>query len=139
MAFNMIGLYMFGSQIERRVGSAEFLLFYLLNGILVGLFLVGINVAFGLDARFVGASGAIFALLLAFAAFFPDSKVFVFGILPVRAPLLVIGYAVIEILSHFLSLSEGISHLGHLAGFGFAYLYFLVRYGINPWQRFFLK
>jgi membrane associated rhomboid family serine protease len=139
LLFNMIGLYMFGSQVERRVGSTEFLLFYLLNGALVGLFLVGINAAFGVNASFVGASGAIFALLLAFAAFFPDTSVFLFGILPLRAPVLVVGYALIEIVSQVFALGAGISHLGHLAGFGFAYLYFLVRYGINPWSRFFLR
>lgn len=148
--FNMIGLYMFGTQIERRVGTREFLLFYLLNGLLVGCFILLLNRFVGPSLASpareyayyvptIGASGAIFALLLAFAAFYPESKVLLFGFLPVRAPVMVIGYTLMELaLQIFFRGGDGISHLSHLAGFGFAYLYFLLRYGINPWKRFFL-
>jgi membrane associated rhomboid family serine protease len=151
IAFNMIALYMFGSQVERRVGSREFLFFYLLIGTLVGLFVVTLywfiaplfpqaigNALLGQST--VGASGAIYALILAYAVFFPDSNIYLFGLVPLRAPVMVIGFTLIELgLQLFFSGGDGISHLGHLAGFGFAYLYFLVRYGINPWKRFFLK
>jgi membrane associated rhomboid family serine protease len=138
--FNMIGLYLFGVQVERRVGSTEFLLFYFFCGILAGIFSFFAYSLLGWEnIHLMGASGAIFAVLLAFAAFFPDQKIFLMGLLPVRAPILVIGYAVIEIGSQLFSLQNGVAHLTHLAGFGFAWIYFLVRYGINPWKRFFLK
>jgi membrane associated rhomboid family serine protease len=54
------------------------------------------------------------------------------GIFPVRAPLLVIGYTAIELFSQMFSVRSGVAHLTHLAGFAFAFLYFLIRQGINP-------
>lgn len=137
--FNMIGLWIFGTEIERRVGTREFVFFYLLMGLLSGVFSLGAYALMGLNIHLVGASGALFALLLLFATFFPDARIMVWGILPVRAPVLVIGYAAIEIFSEVFSLGGGVAHLTHLAGFGFAWLYCLVRYGINPWSRFFLR
>jgi membrane associated rhomboid family serine protease len=80
----------------------------------------------------VGASGAIFGLLLAFAAFFPDARIFIFGILPIRAPVAVAAYAGIEIVLGFTNFQSGVAHLTHLAGLAFGYLYLVVRYGINP-------
>ncbi len=152
IVFNMFGLWMFGTQVERRVGSREFLLFYLLNGLLIGCFVAGlyqliaplVSDPMARDALLagptIGASGAIYALLLAYAVFFPDSKLYLFGLVPIRAPIMVLGFTAIELaLQLFFRGGDGVSHLGHLAGFGFAYLYFLVRYGINPWKRFFLK
>jgi membrane associated rhomboid family serine protease len=151
IVFNMLGLYMFGTQVERRVGSREFLLFYLLIGLLIGAFLVTLYYFIGpllpeaarndiLGSPTIGASGALYALLLAYAVFFPDSKVYLLGIIPLRAPVMVLGFTAIELaLQLFFRGGDGVSHLGHLAGFGFAFIYFLVRYGINPWKRFFLR
>jgi membrane associated rhomboid family serine protease len=87
----------------------------------------------------VGASGAIFALLLAFAAFFPDARIFIFGILPIRAPVAVAGYAVLEIVFQFTNFQSGVAHLTHLAGLAFGYLYLVVRYGMNPIAIFFKR
>jgi membrane associated rhomboid family serine protease len=139
LIFNMIGLYFFGTQIERRTGTKEFLLFYLLCGTLAGLFSIVFYSIAGPSVPIQGASGAIYALLLAFAAFFPGETVLIWGILPVKAPIMVLGYAVIEILSQILPLRSGVAHLTHLSGFAVAWIYFLVRYGINPWKRFFLR
>jgi membrane associated rhomboid family serine protease len=80
----------------------------------------------------VGASGAVFGVLLAFATLYPEAMIYIFGIIPVRAPILVLGYTVISL---FFGVSGGggnVAHFTHLAGFAFAYLYFLVRLGINP-------
>ena len=134
--FNMIGLFFFGVQIERRVGSTEFLVFYLVTGILAGVFSLLVYWFSGSQQVFLlGASGAVFAVLLAFATFFPRSMIYLFGILPIRAPILVLGYTAIEIVSGFMGRS-GVAHLTHLAGFGFAYIYMLIRYRINPIQVF---
>lgn len=137
--FNMIGLWIFGTEIEKRVGTREFLFFYLLMGVLSGAFSLAAYALMGVNVLLVGASGALFALLLLFAVFFPDARILIWGIIPVRAPVLVIGYAAIEIFSEVFSLGGGAAHLTHLAGFGFAWLYCLIRYGINPWKRFFLR
>ncbi len=136
--FNMLGLFFFGTHVERELGSKEFLLFYLLTGVLAGAFSFAAYAAAGAWVTFlIGASGAIYAVLLAFAALFPGSTIYVWGILPVRAPVLVLAYTGIEIASQLFSFRSGVAHLTHLAGFGFAYLYFLVRLGINPIRRFF--
>ncbi len=135
--FNMLGLFFFGMQVERRIGSYEFLLFYLLTGVLAGIFSFLIYYLTGsYNVILLGASGAIFAVLFAFAVYFPNAQIYIMGIFPVRAPVLVIGYTAIELFSQITSARTGIAHLTHLAGFGFAYLYFIIRLGINPIDSF---
>jgi membrane associated rhomboid family serine protease len=122
------------------MGSTEFLLYYFICGIGAGIVTVFFNSATGQAMiPVVGASGAIYGLLLGFAAFFPDARIFIFGILPIRAPLAVAAYAGIEIVSQFVGGSSGVAHLTHLAGLLFAYLYLVVRFGINPIAVFFRK
>jgi membrane associated rhomboid family serine protease len=138
--FNMLALFIFGIQVERHMGSTEFLLFYFVCGIGAGIVTLFFNSATGQGMiPVVGASGAIFGLLLAFAAFFPDARIFVFGIIPIRAPVAVAGYAVIEIVSQLVSPQSGVAHLAHLSGLAFAYVYLVVRYGINPIAVFFRR
>ena len=81
-----------------------------------------------------GASGCLYAILLAYAVVFPKSVISIWGILPVPAPLLVGIYAIIEIISQIFSVNGGIAHMTHLAGFLFAWLYFVIRMKINPWK-----
>lgn len=138
--FNMLGLFFFGIQVERRMGSTEFLLFYFISGIGAGIFSLIIYLLSGsYMVWLLGASGAVFAVLLAFATFFPEARIFIFGIFPVKAPYLVMGYAAIELFSQMTNVSSAVAHLTHLAGFGFALLYFIVRLGINPIRVFFGK
>ena len=138
--FNMLALFMFGIQLERRMGSSEFLLFYFFCGIGAGLATVFVNSSAGMGmVPVVGASGAIFGLLLGFASFFPDARIFIFGILPMRAPVLVLIYAGIEVFLQVTNLQSGVAHLTHLAGIAFAYLYLVVRFGINPITIFFRR
>jgi len=134
--FNMLGLFFFGLQVEKRIGSYEFLLYYLLTGILAGALTFIMYLLTGYHVVLVGASGAIFAVLFAFAVYFPNAKIYIMGIFPIRAPILVIGYTVIELFSQVTGGADGVSHLTHLAGFGFAYLYFILRLGINPIDSF---
>jgi membrane associated rhomboid family serine protease len=133
LLFNMLGLFFFGTQIEQRMGSREFLLFYLLSGFIAGLFSFAMYWFSGAYMVFLlGASGAIYAVLLAFAVYFPHAQIYVMGIIPVRAPILVLLYAGIELFSQVFNVRGGIAHLTHLAGFGAAFLYFVIRLGINP-------
>jgi membrane associated rhomboid family serine protease len=83
----------------------------------------------------VGASGAIYAVLLAYSVLYPTSVIFLFGILPVRAPYLVIGYALIELFNQVFGRVGGVAHLTHLAGLAIAYLYFVVRLRISPYKE----
>lgn len=141
--FNMLGLLFFGMQVERALGSKEFVMMYLVVGVLSGLFSVGVYYALGAYmvsqgmypytylVSLVGASGAIYGILLAYAVIFPRSRIFVWFVIPVPAPILVIAYAVIEFVSQFTG-SSNVAHQTHLAGFAFAFLYMLVRMGVNP-------
>jgi len=138
LAVNMLGLFFFGTQVERSMGSREFLLFYAITGTLAGLVSFAVYALAGAWSTWLlGASGAVFAVLLAFAVLNPDALIYVYGILPLRAPILVLGYAGIEILSQLFSFRSSVAHLTHLAGFGFAWAYFPIRYGLNPASRLF--
>lgn len=131
--FNMIGLLCFGLSVEKAIGTKEFVLMYLLTGFLGGIFSLIIYYVFGLYGIFLlGASGAIYGMLLAYAVIFPQNRIFIWGIIPVPAPVLVLAYAIIEFLSQFVGSRDGVAHSVHLAGFAFAWLYFVVRFGINP-------
>ncbi|MDR0568213.1 MAG: rhomboid family intramembrane serine protease [Spirochaetaceae bacterium] len=133
--FNMLALFIFGTQVERRIGSTEFLLYYMLTGILAGVFSFAVYLGTGAYGVFLlGASGALFAVQLAYASFFPDAVIYIWGILPLRAPIMVLGFTAIEIFSSLFGFSNGVAHLTHLAGFGFGWLYFLIRFGENPWR-----
>jgi membrane associated rhomboid family serine protease len=135
LLFNMLALFIFGSQVERRIGSGEFLLYYLLTGILAGVFSFGVYWFTGAyTIHLIGASGAIFAVQLAYAAFFPDAVIFIWGILPMRAPIMVLVFTLLELFSSFFDTRSGIAHFTHLAGFAVGWIYFLVRFGINPWK-----
>ena len=79
----------------------------------------------------MGASGAIYSVLFFFFFFFPRSIIFIWGLIPVPAPVLVLIYALIEIGSQFLG-SSNVAHMTHLFGFLAAWLYFVIRMGIHP-------
>jgi len=135
--FNMLALFIFGTQVERYMGSREFLLFYFVTGVLAGVFSFGVFYFTAPYTPLLGASGAIFAVELAFAVFYPDSIIYLWGILPLRAPIMVLGFTAIELFYSIFGLNQSVAHLTHLAGFGFAWLYFVIRFRINPWKRLF--
>ena len=134
--FNMLGLLIFGTHVERQMGSFEFVLYYLLTGILAGIFSFGVYIVTrNYFVALMGASGALFAVQLAYAVFFPDSIIYIWGILPLRAPVMVLGFTALELIFSITRTSSGVAHLTHLAGFGFGWIYFLLRFGVNPWRR----
>ena len=153
LLFNMFALFIFGIQVERHMGSREFLLYYLLTGILAGVFSFFTYILAGMysneivpilmDGNIViikrawhvgllGASGAIFAVQLAYASFFPHSIIYIWGILPVKAWILVLGFAGLEVFFILTGSRGNVAHITHLAGFAFGWLYLVVRLGINP-------
>jgi membrane associated rhomboid family serine protease len=138
--FNMIALFMFGIQLEREMGSTEFLAYYFASGIGAGIATGLLFMAMGMSNTYMlGASGAIFSVMLAFAAFFPDARIFVFGILPMRAPTAVAAFAGLEIFFQLINPRSGVAHLAHLTGLAFGYLYLVVRFRINPIEVFFRR
>jgi membrane associated rhomboid family serine protease len=137
--FNMFALFVFGAQVEREMGSREFLLFYFVSGALAGIF--SFVVYFFTGAYYVkllGASGAIFAVQLAYAVYYPNSIIYLWGLLPLRTPVMVLGFTALELFSIITGRAGNVAHITHLAGFGIGWLYLLIRLGLNPiraWRR----
>jgi membrane associated rhomboid family serine protease len=120
---NALVLLFFGPPIESRLGSAEFLRFYLACG--VGGALLGFVFAFGTPV--IGASAAVFGLMVAFAWYWPDAPIYIWGIFPVRAKFLVGGLGVLTFVSTFADSSSLTAHFAHLGGIVAALLYLRVR------------
>ena len=129
---NMLGLIFFGIAVEKVIGSKEFVLFYFLTGICSGLISIFIFVLTkNYLAILIGASGALYAVMLSYAVIYPRSTIYIFGIIPISSPVMVIVYTCIEFFSQF-SQNSNVAHTTHLLGFAVAWIYFLVRMGINP-------
>ena len=117
---NMFVLWMFGSELERTWGKKNFLRFYFITGVGSGLG----TMLFGLQSivPIVGASGAIYGVLLAYGVMFPNRTVYLYGIIPIKSIWFVIGIGVIAFFSSFNNFTN-ISHLTHLFGMIIGYLY----------------
>ncbi|MCL2276606.1 MAG: rhomboid family intramembrane serine protease [Treponema sp.] len=134
--FNMLGLFIFGPHVERQMGSKEFLVYYLLTGALAGVLSFFMYVLTGsLIVNLVGASGALYAVMIAYAIYFPNSIISIWGIIPLRAPVMVLIYTVLSIFFVVTGGGGNVAHLTHLAGFIFGWFYFMIRFGVNPWRR----
>ncbi len=124
--FNMFALWMFGSQIERLWGSRTFLIYYFVCGI-GGAVTYGIFNLAGMEAYIpmLGASGAVYGILLAYGLTYPDSVILIFMVVPMKAKYAVVLFGFIELMSTMGSHgSSGVAHLAHLGGMvaGFIFL-----------------
>ena len=119
IAFNMFALWSFGTMVERAVGARRFAWLYFLSvfsASLVQLLVVTATSDSGAVPT-VGASGGVFGVLLAFAFLFPHARVMlVFPPIPMKAWVLVAGYAVIELTSGVFGTRQGVAHFAHLGG-----------------------
>ena len=152
--FNMFALWMFGSVIERVWGPKKFLFYYIVCGIGAGVAqevvqyatymyedmgayqYVNVNgVQVTTDAYInlwttIGASGAVYAILLAFGMIFPNERLFISPFpFPIKAKWLIVGYIAIELFSAMSGPGDGVAHMAHLGGMLFGFL--LIRY----WQK----
>lgn len=131
LLFNLLMLFIVGPLLEKRMGSGKFLIYYLVTGILAGIFSLLLYTLFNFNVRLVGASGAIYALLFAYAVIFPNRKIYIFGIIPIRPPTLITVFAIYNLYS-LLFKRTNVAHITHLSGFLFAYLYFKIIFKIDP-------
>jgi membrane associated rhomboid family serine protease len=123
IALNMFALWMFGIEIENIWGSKKFLFFYLMCGVAAGISQLIFPPLFNEPlAATIGASGAIFGVLIAFGMMFPDRYIYIYFLLPVKAKYLIIGYVLLELYS--IPQGGNVAHLAHLGGAlaGFIYL-----------------
>lgn len=116
--FNMFALWMFGMELENVWGAKRFLTYYLLCGIGAALANLVVAPLFTTAAPTVGASGAIYGVLLAFALLFPDRPIFLFPLffLPIKAKYFVTFYLVLALLNGVAGTSDGVAHFAHLGG-----------------------
>ena len=138
--FNMLSLWMFGCDLERTWGTRRFLTYYFLTGVGAGLCVVLVNPN-SLVAT-LGASGAIYGILLAYGLLFPDRMILFFMLFPIPAKYFVMILGGIAFLSAMSMPGDMISHVAHLGGLviGFIYLrgrgrYFDWRNHYYRWRR----
>jgi membrane associated rhomboid family serine protease len=128
LLFNMLALYMFGSDVERVWGRSRYLTFYFVCVVSAGLTQLLVMPMIGVYMPTVGASGGVFGLLLAFAMLFPTRRIMLlFPPIPMPAWVFVTGYGLLELYYGVTGTSAGVAHFAHLGGMLGGYL--LIRYG----------
>ena len=145
--FNMYTLLMFGAPVERAIGERKFLIFYFICGFGAmalhwGVQWCQLHLAAGMAADIlsiptVGASGAIYGLLIAFAMLYPDATlVLLFPPIPLKAKWWVLIFAGIEVVTGITGTMDGIAHFAHLGGMLIGFLLMLYwRKSGKLWQR----
>ena len=116
---NMLGLFFFGPRVEERIGSRRFAWLYFISGIAGAI----LSFFFSFNAGIVGASGGVFGVTLAFAYFWPDALIHIWGIVPVPAKWLVVFYGLLSVMGVFGRGGAGVAHFAHLGGYAGAFLY----------------
>ena len=128
---NMLMLYVFGTAVESRMGSRNFILYYLFCGVgaaVFSLLLAGMLPV----APFIGASGAVLGVAVAFAYFWPDAELMVFPFpFPIKARTLVIGLVVLDIIASRLWPNDGVAHLAHVGGALFGFIFFRAQWWLS--------
>lgn len=132
LLLNMFALWMFGVELENTWGPKRFITYYFICGIGAGLCNLLIAPLFTSVGPTVGASGAIYGILVAFGYLFPNRSIFIYGLIPVKAKYLVIIYMLIELLSVAGGSNTGIAHAAHLGGGVVGLIYLLIMYKGSP-------
>ena len=152
LLYNMFALWMFGMEVEHVWGSRRFLGFYLLCGVAAGISQLimaplleptSVVSVTGAGIPTVGASGAVYAVLVAFAMMFPDRYIFIYFLLPIKAKYFIFGMIALGIMS--IGDQSAVANLAHLGGAaaGFVYVIYLSRHypfqgtveGIGRWMN----
>ena len=129
LIFNMLALWMFGQSVELTWGTQRFVRYYLICGIGAGVCVVLVNMTVGNpNQHVIGASGAIYGVLLAFGMLFPDQTVLMNFLFPIKAKYMVMIYGGIAFLSSFQTESP-VSSLAHLGGMVVGYFYIRTMFG----------
>lgn len=124
--FNMLTLSIFGGPVEARLGSRRFAVLYLLGGLTAAFFYLGqawweagfsVATLHQNTQEIVGASGAVLAVVAAFAVYYPDARLFIFPIpFPIRARKAVIFFIVLSVVFMFVPALSFIGHSAHIGG-----------------------
>lgn len=117
--FNMLALYFFGPRVEERIGSLRFIMLYAISGISGAI----LSTVLAPNAAVIGASGAVFGVMLAFAMFWPHAQIYIMAILPIEAWLAVFLMAALALWSGLHGSRTGVADFAHLGGFAGGWLY----------------
>jgi hypothetical protein len=134
LALNMLILYFFGPRLEHRLGVGHFLGLYFVSGIAAAMFSF-----FTPEATIVGASGAIYGIMLAYANYWPRDRLYLYFVIPVEARWVVLGLtglAIYGIVRTSMGVSDGIAHHAHLGGCAGVWLYLRIIGRTSPAARF---
>lgn len=118
--FNMIGLITFGPDIEESIGSKKFLNLYLISGLFSGL-----CHALFMSSPVLGASGAIWGIMVFYALLKPNTILHLYFLIPVKVKYIVSVFFIIELYLTIVGSSDGVSHIAHTAGGVMGFLIFL--------------
>ena len=129
--FNMLGLYIFGSRVESRMGGSRFLQMYLIAGVVGAL----AHAVLSPGAPVVGASAAVYGVLMAYAMFWPRDRIYVMGVFPIEAWLAIVLYGLYD-LSSGIGGGGRVAHFAHLGGLAGAYIYIWAMDRFSPAKRF---
>jgi membrane associated rhomboid family serine protease len=132
LIFNMLILWMFGSEMERTWGPETFIRYYFFTGVGAGVLTWILSPTSPIPN--IGASGALYGILLAYAMTYPNRLIYVYFLVPVPAKYLVLIFGVFEFMASVRHTSDGIGHFAHLGGMLFGLIY-LRWFGIASWAR----
>jgi hypothetical protein len=124
----MLGLWIFGAQVEPIYGPREFLRFYLTGALVSSLGFLAVQLVVGRGGTMVGASGAVMAVTMLCALYYPSMKILVMFVLPVELRWLVVIYVIYDMYPLLMQLGgarllDNVAHAAHLGGLGYGYLY----------------
>ena len=125
---NMFVLWIFGSELENSWGRKNFIKYYFITGIGAGM----VTCLFNLQSNIpvVGASGAVYGILLAYGLSFPNRTVYLYGLIPIKSIWFVIAIGILAFLSSFQQMTQ-ISHLTHISGMAIGYVFLKRRWRLN--------
>ena len=125
---NMFVLWMFGSELENAWGRKNFIKYYFITGVGAGM----VTCLFNLQSNIpvVGASGAVYGILLAYGLSFPNRTVYLYGLIPIKSIWFVIAIGILAFLSSFQQMTQ-ISHLTHISGMAIGYVFLKRRWRLN--------
>ena len=135
LAFNMFGLYIFGRPVARALGTGHLLHLYVVGAIMASLGHVAFGLATGDATPALGASGAVMALAVVFAALHPDTTILVGFFLPMPAWAAVAGFILLDVVGTF-SPGSSIAHAAHLGGAAYGLLFWYIKLRQPPRPRF---
>jgi membrane associated rhomboid family serine protease len=135
LVFNMLSLWLLGGELERQWGSRRFLIYYLVCGVGAAPFIVAADLIPGPHPPTVGASGAIFGIIVAFGVVFAERVIYLMALFPIKARTFAWIMFAIAFLSMLTQTQGGVSHIAHLGGMLVGWLYLKRAWRLGEFYR----